>query len=90
MVLLYSLGFNADLLSEEYCVYGTLDNCAESLLYMPVLQQIWWCYENGWPFSLLKMLLSAVILASYKYRVCCVVLSAVFSCKALQFELLGM
>jgi hypothetical protein len=48
MFLLYPLGFNADLLSEEYCVYGTLDNCAESLLHMPVLQQISWCYENEW------------------------------------------
>jgi hypothetical protein len=46
MFLLYSLGFNADLLSEEYCVYGTLDNCAESSLCMPVLQQISWCYKN--------------------------------------------
>jgi hypothetical protein len=43
MFLLYSLGVNADLLSEEYCVYGTLDNCTESSLRMPVLQQIsWW------------------------------------------------
>jgi hypothetical protein len=46
MFLLYSLGFNADLLSEEYCVYGTSDNCAESSLRMPVLQQILWWYEN--------------------------------------------
>jgi hypothetical protein len=90
MFLLYLLGFNADLLSEEYCVYGTLDNCAESLLRMPVLQQISWCYENEWLPSVLKMLLPAVILATYKHRGCCVVLSAVFSCKALQFELLGM
>jgi hypothetical protein len=43
MFLLYFHGFNADLLSEEYCVCGTLDNCAESSLRMPVLQQIsWW------------------------------------------------
>jgi hypothetical protein len=42
MFLLYFHGFNADLLSEEYCVYGTLDNCAEALLRMPVLQQISW------------------------------------------------
>jgi hypothetical protein len=42
MFLLHSLEFNADLLSEEYCVYGTLDNCAESSLRMPVLQQISW------------------------------------------------
>jgi hypothetical protein len=48
MFLLYSLEFNADLLSEEYCVYGILDNFAESLLCMPVLQQISWCYENEW------------------------------------------
>jgi hypothetical protein len=45
---MYSLGINADLLSEEYCVYGTLDNCAESSLCMPLLQQISWCYENKW------------------------------------------
>jgi hypothetical protein len=46
MFLLYSLGINADLLSEEFCVYIALDSCAESLLCMPVLQQISWCYEN--------------------------------------------
>jgi hypothetical protein len=55
MFLLYSLGFNADLLSEEYCVYGTLDNCAESLLHMPVLQQISWSYQNEWLLSVLKI-----------------------------------
>jgi hypothetical protein len=48
MFLLYSLGFNADLLSEEYCVYGTLDNCAESSLHVHVLQHISWCYKNEW------------------------------------------
>jgi hypothetical protein len=89
MFLLYSLGFNADLFSEEYCVYGTLDNCAESSLRMPVLQQISWCYENEWLPSVLKIL-PAVIVASYKHRSFCVVLSAVFSTKALQFELLRM
>jgi hypothetical protein len=30
MFLLYSVGFNADLLSEYNCVYGTSDNCAET------------------------------------------------------------
>jgi hypothetical protein len=63
MFLQYSLGFNADLLSEEYCVYGTLDNCAESLR-MPVLQQISWCYENEWLPAVLKIL-SPVIMGSY-------------------------
>jgi hypothetical protein len=61
-----------------------------NLLYMPVLQQISWWYENKLPSSLLKMLLPAVILVSYKHRCSCVVLSAVFNCKELQFELLGM
>jgi hypothetical protein len=56
MFLLYSLGFNADLLSEEYCVHGTLDKCAESSLRMPVLQKISWCYQNEWLPSLLKIL----------------------------------
>jgi hypothetical protein len=36
------------------------------------------------------MLLPAVIYAAYKHRGSCVVLSAVFNCKELQFELLGM
>jgi hypothetical protein len=40
MFLLYSLELNADLLSEKYCVYGTLYTRAESSLRMPVLQQI--------------------------------------------------
>jgi hypothetical protein len=44
MFLLYSLKLDADLLSEENFVYGTLYNCAESSLRMPVLQQI--SYQN--------------------------------------------
>jgi hypothetical protein len=67
-----------------------LSSALSHLLHMPVLQQIMWWYEIEWPSSLLKMLLPADILASYEHRGCCVVLSAVFSCKALQFELLGM
>jgi hypothetical protein len=55
---------------------------------MPVLQQIS-CYENEWLPSVLKILSPAVIMASYKQGLL-LVLSAVFSTKALQFELLGM
>jgi hypothetical protein len=65
MFLLYSLGFNADLFSEEYCVYGTLDNWAESSLCMPVLQQISWSYQNEWLiFSVenLRLLLSRLVI----------------------------
>jgi hypothetical protein len=71
MFLLYSLGFNADPLSEEYCVYGKLDNCAELSLRMPVLQQISLCYENEWLPSVLNIL-SPVIVGSYKHSGCCV------------------
>jgi hypothetical protein len=55
MFLLYSLGFDAEPLSEEYSVYVTLDNCAESSLHMPVLQQLSWSYQNEWRLSVLEI-----------------------------------
>jgi hypothetical protein len=46
MFLLYSLELNADLLSEEYCVYEALYNGTESSLRIPVLQQISLLYQD--------------------------------------------